>query len=343
MSGEYQFNWLRHASSFALKEIEHLLASNGLALEKGLTQFVEVRDSGRLIACAGLDGNIIKCVAINELYRGSSLSLSLISEVMNTACREGIDHLFLYTKPENVPLFVGCGFTPLVSVAGRVTLLENSATRLKMYCSDLAKQYHQGQKIGGIVMNANPFTLGHYYLIKQAAACCDWLHVFVVKEDASRFAYKDRFELVRAGIADIDRVILHAGSDYILSKATFPAYFLKDQGIVDECYTALDLMLFRQYIAPALGINHRFVGTEPFDAVTAKYNRDMAYWLSDAQSDAPPITVVEIPRIEKFDAAISASRVRKLLDEGNWALIRELVPETTFNFLLNTAKNNVMN
>ncbi|EFA28598.1 ABC transporter, ATP-binding protein, partial [Haemophilus influenzae HK1212] len=38
---------------------------------------------------------------------------------------------------------------------------------------------------GSIVMNANPFTLGHRYLIEQALQQCDHLHLFIVGEDAS--------------------------------------------------------------------------------------------------------------------------------------------------------------
>lgn len=333
MTGDYQFNRLYRASSFVLNEIKDLLASNGLSLEAGLTQFVEARVSGRLVACAGLDGNVIKCVAIDKCHRGGSLSLRLMTEVTDLAYRNGIDRLFLYTRPENIPLFSASGFTPLVTVQDRIVLMENSATRLKNYAEMLAEQRHDGEKIGSIVINANPFTLGHRYLIEQAALQCDWVHLFVVKQDASRFAYRDRLALIQAGIDGIGNVTLYPGSDYTISKATFPAYFLKEQGIIDECFTAIDLMLFRQYIAPALGINYRFVGTEPFDAVTEKYNRDMCYWLSQAESPAPAITVVEIPRIEKCGGAVSASRVRKLLDEGRLDLIRDLVPETTFRFL----------
>lgn len=339
MSENYQINRIYQASSFILKDIEGLLASNGLLLETGLTQFAEVRQSGKLIACAGLDGNIIKCVAIDQQHRGSSLTLSLITEVTDMAYRNGFDRLFLYTKPCNIPMFSAGGFSPLVTVQGRVTLMENSATRLSHYCKTLSERYQPGEKIGAIVINANPFTLGHRYLIEQAALQCDWVHLFVVREDASRFTYHHRFELIKAGIKGIENLTLFPGSDYILSKATFPAYFLKEQGIIDECYTTLDLMLFRQYIAPALGINYRFVGTEPFDPVTEKYNRDMTDWLFHAPSEAPPITVIQIPRIEKCGGPVSASRVRKLFDQGRMDLIRDLVPQATFEFLLEQANH----
>lgn len=338
MSDRYQFNSLFQPSTLIHRELESLLNANELQLEIGLTQFIEARYQGQLVGCAGLDGNIIKCVAIDNNHRGEALSLQLLSEVTNLAYRQGIERLFLYTKPCNVPLFTSAGFTPLVSVPTQVTLMENSPYGLKNYCDELAKLHVSGKTIGSIVMNANPFTLGHRYLITQALEHCNWLHLFVVKQDASRFAYRDRLALIRDGIKGLERVTLHPGSDYMISKATFPSYFIKDKGLIDECSTALDLLLFRQKIAPTLGINVRFVGTEPFDPVTAKYNRDMAFWLSESTCSFPAIKVEELLRIEIDGSPVSASRVRKLLDEGDASAIAHLVPKTTFDFLFNSQK-----
>ncbi len=153
-----------------------------------------------------------------------------------------------------------------------------------------------GNRIGSIVMNANPFTLGHRYLIEQALQQCDHLHLFIVGEDASQFSYTERFEMIKQGIFDLSNITLHSGSDYIISRATFPNYFLKDQLITDESYFEIDLKLFRLHIAQALGITHRFVGTELNCPVTAEYNRQMHYWLMDAEMNAPKINVIEIPR-----------------------------------------------
>ncbi len=339
MSDQYHFNPLSQPSPIALKELELLLNANGLRLEAGLSQFIEARFQGKLVGCAGLDGNVIKCVAIDQCHRGGALSLRLLTEAMNLAYRQGVDRLFLYTKPDNAPLFEGAGFTPLATVPERVTLMESEPCGLANYCDELAKLRRPGKTIGSIVMNANPFTLGHLYLVSRALERCDWLHLFVVKQDASRFAYADRLRLIRAGIQGLERITLHPGSDYTISKATFPSYFLKEQGLVDECATALDLLLFRQSIAPALGINVRFVGTEPFDPVTAKYNRDMEYWLSQVESFSPDVRVVELPRVEVDGAPVSASRVRKLLDEGNMDAVARLVPQATFDFLLNQQVN----
>jgi len=316
-----------------MEAIRKLLAANDLELDDRIEAFVVCRRQGRLVACAGLDHATIKCVAVAEDARGESLSLELGSRVVKLAAERGQFHLFLYSAPHNLPFFRGWGFYPLVEVPQLVVLMENSPVAIEKYCDRLREQRRPGQKIGGIVLNANPFTLGHRYLVEQAAAACDWLHAFVVREDASLFSYADRFALVTAGVKRINNMTLHPGSDYIISRATFPGYFLKEKTTIDRSWAAIDLLLFREYIAPALLINRRYVGTEPFDAVTHDYNADMKHWLQEAPSAAPAITVVEIPRKSIRGRAISASDVRRLLAQRDFSKIGELVPPTTLQFL----------
>ncbi|RAU81270.1 [citrate (pro-3S)-lyase] ligase, partial [Klebsiella pneumoniae] len=189
-----------------------------------------------------------------------------------------------------------------------------------------------------IVMNANPFTLGHRWLVEQAASQCDWLHLFVVKEDASCFSYHDRFKLIEQGITGIDKVTLHPGSAYLISRATFPGYFLKEQGVVDDCHSQIDLQLFRERLAPALQITQRFVGTEPLCPLTRNYNQRMKSLL-EAPGDAPPIEVVELARIEKNGGPVSASRVRELYRQRNWQAVAALVPPGTLSFLMQLAES----
>lgn len=155
----------------------------------------------------------------------------------------------------------------------------------------------------------------------------------LVKEDTSRFPYEDRLALVRAGTADIKKLTVHRGSEYIISRATFPCYFIKEQGVLNHCHTEIDLKIFRQYLAPALGVTHRFVGTEPFCAVTATYNQDMRHWLETPMLQAPPIELVEIERLQYHGMAISASWVRKLLVKKDFLTIDYLVPEVTRDYL----------
>jgi [citrate (pro-3S)-lyase] ligase len=334
MSGEFEFYSLSPADNPGeTAEIRRLLARCQLEMDNNIDVFVVARAGRDLIACAGLSSNIIKCVAICPELRGESISLRLISEIVQVAAERNHYHLFLYAKPENVPFFSGCGFYPLVEVPGKIVLMENSPVAIERYCASLQQQRTTGERIGCIVMNANPFTLGHRYLAEQAAAACDWLHVFVVREDVSLFRYSDRFMLVSQGLEGIANLTVHHGSEYMISRATFPGYFLKDKGIIDSCHTAIDLLLFREYLAPALGITHRFVGTEPFCPVTKKYNEDMKYWLHQAPSRAPALTVEEIQRVDRAGTPISASEVRRLLSSEDFPQISQLVPDSTLQLL----------
>ncbi|AAP96076.1 [citrate (pro-3S)-lyase] ligase [[Haemophilus] ducreyi] len=310
------------------------LTKNDLRLDKQVELFIVVyNDTDNIIACGGLAQNIIKCVAISDVYRGEGIALQLVTELVNVAYEFGRSELFIFTKPEYALLFKSCGFYPISTAYPYVVLLENSATRLQKQCLTWQKQAVVATKVGATVMNANPFTLGHRYLIEQALAQCDHLHLFVVEEEASQFCYQERFALVQHGIADLSNITLHPSSQYIISRATFPDYFLKDSHIVDAAYLELDLRLFRQHIAPALAITHRFIGTEPFCPVTAEYNRKMHYWLQQAVMEADAINVVEIERKKVSNQAISASTVRQLFSERKWQQLLSMVPITTFNFL----------
>lgn len=314
-------------------DILALLAKCDLDYELGVEAFVVFRRQRRLIACIGLEANIVKCTAIDPTWRGEALGLKLVTEIENLACERGISHLFAYTNPDNLGFFRSCGFYLLAEVPHLVALLENTPVGIKTYCDSLKRQRHDGARIGAIVMNANPFTYGHRYLIEHAASACDWLHVFAVGEDASFISYRDRYALMQAGVSEFANVTLHPGSEYILSRATFSAYFFKEKGIIGDCFTAIDLLVFRNHIAPALGITHRFVGTEPFCTTTNKYNKDMQHWLREDSSAAPPIEVVEIERRTVDGVPISASEVRSLLAVDDFERIARLVPPATVALL----------
>lgn len=313
------------------------LSLSGLSLEADCEIAVCAECQGKIIASGSLAGNIMKCIAISPDLQGGGLSLKLLTELVTLAYELNRSELFLFTKPENQILFSGAGFWPIAQAGGHAVLLENSRERLARYCRQLSLYRQPGQTIGAIVMNANPFTLGHRYLIEQAARRCDWLHLFVVKEDASLFRYTDRWTLIEQGITDIPNITLHPGSIYLISRATFPGYFFKDQGVVDDCHSQIDLQLFRQHLSPALGITHRFVGNEPFCPLTRAYNQRMHTYLSAPQGNGPAIEVVELERMEKDGAPVSASRVRAHYLKQDWCALKALVPPTTFDFLVHQA------
>lgn len=178
---------------------------------------------------------------------------------------------------------------------------------------------------GVVVMNCNPFTLGHRYLIEQAAKQVERLFVMVVREDCSLFAYAERKAMVEQGVAHLKNVTVIDGSEYAISQATFPTYFLKRLDDAADTQMLLDLDLFRRHIAPALGATIRFVGTEPTDQLTRRYNQLMHEVLADVRETA---------RLEKKGNAVSASRVRKAMEQGDMSTIRQLVPPTTLPYII---------
>lgn len=80
-------------------------------------------------------------------------------------------------------------------------------------------------RTGAVVMNANPFTLGHRWLVEYAASKVDLLHVFIVSEDVSLVPLSVREQLVREGTADLGNLVYHQTGPYMISNATFPSYF----------------------------------------------------------------------------------------------------------------------
>jgi phosphopantetheine adenylyltransferase len=196
------------------------------------------------------------------------------------------------------------------------------------YAAELQTHKKPG-KSGAIVMNCNPCTNGHMHLIRTAAAQVDNLIIFVVEEDKSDFLFEDRIAMVRENCKDIKNVTILPSGKFIISTLTFPEYFIKAELLPNEKPSVtLDVTAFAVKIAPALGITVRFAGEEPFDEVTREYNREM-------QSILPfyGVDFIEIPRAQLGGAPISASRVRKLLEEKDYETIKTLVPEATYDFL----------
>lgn len=173
LSPPFAFERIYASDGAGCAQIRAFLVDNGLNMDDNIKVFLVLRDEGRIVACGGVSDGIIACVAIDDEYRGRGIALSLASELIHLAGSMGYSQLFIFTKPENEELFVGCGFYPIAQVPGQVVLLENSARRIHQYMQQLALLRQPGKRIGSIVMNANPFTLGHRYLVEQALERCD--------------------------------------------------------------------------------------------------------------------------------------------------------------------------
>lgn len=344
------------------QRIEAFLKRNGLRFDDMHYYAAITDDDGEMIAGGGLKGNVIKCVAVDDAHKGEAIANTLISHLIAHANEEGHSNVMLFTKPKNRQLFESLSFR-LLAEAPEAVLMEtgigginNTVEALKKIReeSEKYKEYNKECKEeektnlntspsqhhntttpqplttttplrGVVVMNCNPFTLGHRYLIEQAAKQVERLFVMVVREDCSLFAYAERKAMVEQGVAHLKNVTVIDGSEYAISQATFPTYFLKRLDDAADTQMLLDLDLFRRHIAPALGTTVRFVGTEPTDRLTRRYNQLMHEVLADVR---------EIVRLEKEGNAVSASRVRKAMEQGDMSTIRQLVPPTTLPYII---------
>ena len=183
--------------------------------------------------------------------------------------------------------------------------------------------------VGALVMNCNPFTLGHLHLVEYAAAKVVKLYIFVVEEDKSEFPFADRIELVRQGVKNFSNVEVLPSGKFIISQQTFSGYFNKASLQDVAVDSSEDVEIFAKEIAPTLGITVRFAGEEPKDNVTRQYNENMKKILPRYG-----IEFCEIPRKELDGEPISASTIRKALKNGDFNKVKRFVPDTTFNYLL---------
>ncbi|WP_246615523.1 [citrate (pro-3S)-lyase] ligase [Clostridium thailandense] len=311
-----------------LKEIKAFLEKQGLRLDSNVEYTVTLYEEDKIIATGSFEDRILKCIAVDDNYKGIGLSNEIVSELVNEEYRRGNNHFFIYTKPKNYRLFEDLGFYKVGEVPGKVILLENTPYGIKGFVENIKKKKVEGKTVSAVVVNCNPFTLGHKYLIEKASKESDVVHVFVVWEDKSVFPSEVRYRLVEEGLQHLDNIVLHKGEDYIISNATFPSYFIKKQDEVVKIHSLLDIELFAKYIVPALGINRRYVGEEPLCPVTNVYNSTMKEILPKHR-----VEVIEVPRMAIGSDVTSASRVRKLIKEHKLTEVKSLVPDTTYNFL----------
>ena len=308
--------------------VEEFLAKSELRLDS-VDYYATVvdRDSLEILAGGGFENDIIKCVAVSETLRGTGVSQQLISHLISEISSRGVNSIKVFTKPSNAEIFQSLGFKT-IGESAKALMLENSLEGINGYTKYLQSLKKDG-KNGLIVMNANPFTLGHKYLVEQAAKQVDNLYVIVVDEDKSLFTSTERYEMVRRGCNHLANVIVCHGSSYIISSATFPSYFIKKMDDVALAQIELDINITARHIAPALGVSVRFVGSEPTDELTRNYNAVMKQ-----QLPKHGVEVVELSRLKLNGSTVSASMVRKMLNEHKYHQASCLVADTTIPYLI---------
>ncbi len=321
---DYRISRIAPSDRRGLTQVDALLLQEGIHRDANLDYICGMYDEDyNMVATGSCFGNTLRCFAVSSAHQGEGLLNEIISHLIQIQYERGNIHLFLYTKISTARFFGDLGFYEIARVDDRLVFMENRKNGFANYVAQLAKTRTEGH-CGALVMNANPFTLGHQYLVEKAAAECDTLHLFVVSEDASLVPFSIRKKLVVDGVAHLPNVICHDSGPYMISNATFPSYFLKDEATVIESHAKLDVTIFVR-IAQAMNISARYVGEEPTSQVTGIYNQILSQTLP-----ANGIDCRIIPRKESGGKAISASTVRQYIQNEDWEPLKELVPTTTF-------------
>lgn len=337
---EYAISQIYPSDRRANTQINELLLAEGIRRDANLDYTCGMHDEEmNIIATGSCFGNTLRCMAVSSAHQGEGLMNQIVTHLISIQFERGNTHLFLYTKCNSAKFFGDLGFYEIARIDGQIVFMENRKTGFTSYLEKLKKETEQSEvfrqfscndsaktKIAALVMNANPFTLGHQYLVEKAASENDILHLFIVSEDQSLVPFSVRKKLVLEGTAHLKNIIYHESGPYIISNATFPSYFQKDADAVMESHANLDLTIFVR-IAQTLGINYRYVGEEPNSQVTGIYNEIMAKKLPENQ-----IACKIIPRKEANGSVISASTVRTALKSGKMELLKTLVPETTLRY-----------
>ena len=352
---DYYISQISHTDKTVIQGVTALLNVEGIRLDANLDYTCGMYDDEmNIIATGSCFGNTLRCLAVSSEHQGEGLMNQIISHLIEVQFERGNTHLFLYTKCSSAKFFGDLGFYEIARIDGQIVFMENRRTGFKNYLKKLEESSAlqlqtltkdtsantatlqsdnalpdtstADRKIAALVMNANPFTLGHQYLVEKAARENDLLHLFIVSEDASLVPFKVRKQLVMEGTAHLDNICYHDSGPYIISNATFPSYFQKDENAVIESHAMLDLTIFTE-IAQTLGINRRYVGEEPTSLVTGIYNNIMSEKLPENG-----IECIIVPRKTDGKKAISASTVRQAIKDNDVDTLKKLVPESTLRY-----------
>lgn len=292
-----------------------------------------INEEGKLVGTGSIAGNVLKYVGVSNTGETNGARFNkIVTALQQYLFNEKIFHSFVFTKAKYAASFQHLGFNELAR-SEQAAFLESGTPDVHDYLAGLPKRREQRKmKVAAIVMNANPFTLGHRHLVEVASAENELVYVFVVATDLSLFKTKERARLVKKGLQDLANVVVVSGGDYMVSAATFPAYFLPSPADVIKVQTTIDARVFKNIIAPSLNIKCRYIGQEPQSRTTNYYNTSLVRELE------PDIKVRILSRYQVEGKMVTGSWVRQDIRAGKLGELKNLVPRTTFNFIKNNLK-----
>lgn len=309
--------------------VHKFLESFGLKLDEDVDYTLIIEVDENIKATCSKAKNIFKCFAVSDDLRGENVTSTLISALVDKLFEEGMYHSFIFTKPDKIKVFTSLNFKPIYEAQDAV-FLEYGIYDINKALDKMRKEYelNSDNEKGALVMNCNPFTQGHRYLIEQASKQCKEVIVFIVQEDKSLFPFEERYKLVKEGTKDLANVKVVPGGEYIISSATFPTYFIRQEDVRLKAYAEIDAGIFGKFFGTKFNIKKRFVGEEPYCKVTNTYNETLKEVLPKHGME-----LIQIKRREYNGSFISASKVRELIKNNDLEEVKNVVPQVTWEFL----------
>lgn len=188
-----------------------------------------------------------------------------------------------------------------------------------------------------IVINANPFTTGHRYLVELAAKRSTTVLVFVIEgkpESGSmgnhentgiEFSFQERFNMTQACLMDIGNVTVLPSGPYIISRNDYPTAFLKEKLSNASAHAILDSQVFC-HICKALGIKMAFAGDEPRDELSEIHLNALR---KECAKEGITLRVAERKRLE--DKYISSALARIAIAHGDIDTLGAILPGPVYN------------
>jgi [citrate (pro-3S)-lyase] ligase len=325
---------------FDVKMISDFLFALGFYFDKDEVDstMIVYNLKGDIVGTGSHKGRILKYIAVSPKFRDST-AFALIVTYLTEKLLKIHKHTFVFTRPESAICFKGLGYTEIARAEPLFAVLEFGFESIFTYLEYLKKIKVETKTndVAAIVVNCNPFTNGHRFLIEKAASENELVYLFVVEEERSAFSFSVRWELIRKGIAHLQNVVMVKGGMYIVSGAIFPSYFLKNETVDDvmQKQAELDVKIFSNYIVPLLKIKRRYVGSENYCKTTASYNQAMHRVLPKAGVEVIEITRKSAGVNEDYTPKyISASKVRQAIKDDELAKVLNYLPDSTREFLL---------
>ncbi len=191
-----------------------------------------------------------------------------------------------------------------------------------------------------IVMNANPLTVGHRYLVELASRRSSGLLVLVIQGSPEsggkgnhentgiKFPFQVRLEMARTCLSEIPGVVVLPSGPYIISRDDYPKHFLSDEMGPASAHAVLDSMVFC-HVLNSLGIDKAFAGDEPRDELSEIHLNALRI---ECRDRGIALKVAERKRLgERY---ISSALARQAMADKDMEMLRAIVPKSVIDLAL---------